>query len=96
MKCSITGCRNVGEWRFGRVLCEECFDTIAILHILYEQSLKRYEYLDAMRKLSWDLVFITPSKKMIDNRLAILRKQRNEMISTIIKMKNDYELTDDD
>lgn len=94
MKCIITGCRNVGEWRFGRVLCEECFDTIAILHILYEQSPERY--LDAMRKLSWDLVFITPSKKMIDNRLAILRKQRNEMISTIIKMKNDYELTDDD
>ncbi len=87
MKCIITGCRNVGEWRFGRVLCEECFDTIAILHILYEQSLKRYEYLDAMRKLSWDLVFITPSKKMIDKRIAEMNS-----IPTVVES----ELTDDD
>ena len=94
MKCSITGCRNVGEWRYGVCLCFECYDFTE--QIYNEKYNPMNHFIDQSRAFAYNMIFITPSKKMIDNRLAILRKQRNEMISTIIKMKNDYELTDDD
>lgn len=85
MKCSITGCRNVGEWRYGVCLCFECYDFTE--QIYNEKYNPMNHFIDQSRAFAYNMIFITPSKKMIDKRIAEMNS-----IPTVVES----ELMDDD